>query len=131
MASVCLISCDNFDSIATINYSSQGCFAAGQSKLILYKSGNLIFAKLESDDKPTLRTELNSSQVDTFNLFIKQLKTLEEGGFCTTQSFYDVVLINETIRKTDGGCQWHGFSKLKACFFRDSLIPTKKNNNGR
>ena len=99
-----LISCNNFDSIATINYSSQGCFGGEKSKLILYKSDNLVFAKFESDKEATHNTELNSFQVDTFNLFIKELKTLQEGGNCTTQSYYDVVLTNETIRKIDGSC---------------------------
>jgi len=75
-------------------------------------------AKLEEEGKNTKKeVKLNSAQVDTFYSFIHDLKILKERSGCTTVGYYTVFLNNETIRKTDGSCNWNGFGKLEKYLF--------------
>lgn len=70
-------------------------------------------ANLENESgKLVVKAKLKTSQLDSFNLFIKDLKQLAQNGLCTTVSHYSVVLKNESIKRTDNSCEWNGFEKL-------------------
>ena len=56
-------------------------------------------------------------QLDTFYLFVKELKELKGTGNCTTTESYKVVMGNETIKRGDNSCMWNGFYKLKQSLF--------------
>jgi hypothetical protein len=112
-----ILSCSHSDIVATVNYRFQGCFGGGKSQITLYKVDTDTVARLESDGEISRRVRLSSQQVDTFNLFITELKTLNEYGGCTTVSYYTVFANNETFKKTDGSCDWNGFDKIKECLF--------------
>jgi hypothetical protein len=103
--------------IATIDYNYSGCFGGGESKLVLFKQNEKIMARLEERGKANLLARVSPLQMDTFNLFIKQLKTLDLSGLCTTQESYIVNTDNEEIKKTDGTCEWEGFSRITKCLF--------------
>lgn len=120
--SVCLLfSCtDKPKQIATVSYDLAGCFGAEKNTLTIFRSETGLMAKLEGNDKSILRAKLTTMQLDTFELFVRDLKSLPEDIGCTTVSHYTVSYLNEVIRKTDGGCHWNGFNKLKDCLFRKS-----------
>jgi hypothetical protein len=114
-----LICCNNHSNIiATVDYSFTGCFGSENSKLLIYKTDNAIMAKLETKGfHRTYKRKINALQIDTLNIFIQKLRNLDEEGLCTTQEYYKVFIGNEIISKTDGNCDWNGFTKLKECLF--------------
>jgi len=123
-----VFSCSNRSQlVAKINYDFQGCFGGGKSSLLIYDSDTAIIAKLEEPGKAILKAKLSQAQIDTFQIFIRELKKLREESGCTTTSNYTVIYHNEVIRKTDGGCDWNGFDKLKDCLFRNPFHPVQVN----
>lgn len=113
-----MTSCYNKDQIAKIDHKFIGCFGGGHNKLILFRQNGEVLAKLEMDGKRLKHVILNSSQIEAFNLFIRELKSLKETEWCTTVEYYTVYLNDETIRKTDGSCEWTGFSRLLNSLFK-------------
>ena len=103
--------------IATVDYDYSGCFSSGKSKLVIYKIGNSTLARLENDGKLAVRVELFPWQIDSFRMFINNLREFKEGGYCTTVSHYSANLENEQINRTDRSCGWEGFTKLKNNLF--------------
>ena len=124
----CLLttSCKNNQSdktIATINYNFQGCFGGGKSRIVIYKHEQDTMASLQEDSAMIIKAKLSRDQLDSFRIFLNELRTLDENGFCTTISHYEVSMGNETIRKTNNGCSWDGFSMLSGCLFRNAYYP--------
>src|SRR5574343_371278 len=74
--------------IATINYDYSGCFASEKSELVIFKVDTMTMARLEIDGQLTVKAKLNRLQLDTFFLFVNELKQLDQKGFCTTVSHY-------------------------------------------
>lgn len=70
-------------------------------------------ADLITSGKQKQTVKLNKLQIDSFYLFVKELKKIKERTGCTTVSVYVVKIDNATIKKTDGGCKWDGFFNLK------------------
>ena len=113
--------------IAKINYDFQGCFGGDNSSLLIYESDTTTIAKLEKEGNVILKAKLSSAQIDTFEIFIRDLKNLSEESGCTNVSKYTVIYHNETIQKTDGSCDWNGFDKLKDCLFRNPFQTVQVN----
>lgn len=102
--------------IATIDYESLGCFGGETYNLSIVKSEEETNAILKSEnDEQT--TVLDESKINSYNTFINELRTFEFGIGCTTEDSYSVKLGDEKIEKTDGGCSWNGFTKLKKSLF--------------
>lgn len=121
-----LFSCSNKSKlIAKINYDFQGCFGGGKSSILIYQSDTSRIAKLEENGNIILKAKLSSMQIDTLKIFITELKKLDKKSGCTTIANYSVTYRNEVIRKTDGGCDWNGFDKLKDCLFRNPFYLVK------
>ena len=126
IVSITISSCNSDktkETIATINYDYSGCFSSGKSKLVNYKSDTTIMASLESGHQLPVNAKLNIQQMDTFNLFIQEIKNLHNEGFCTTVSHYSVNLKTESFNRTDNSCQWNGFEKLTECLFKNRYYP--------
>ena len=113
--------------IAKVNYDFLGCFGGGKSTLTIFMTDTSLMAKLEGYDKTILKAKLTTMQLDTFKMFVRDLKSLREEMGCTTVSHYTVSYQNEVIRKTDGGCDWNGFDKLKDCLFRNPFYLVNTN----
>ena len=113
--------------IAKVDYDFSGCFAGGKSTLTIIKADTNVMAELEGYDKTILKAKLTTTQLDTFKMFVRDLKSLREENGCTTVSHYTVFYQKEVIRKTDGGCDWNGFDKLKDCLFRNPFYRVKAN----
>jgi hypothetical protein len=124
-----LFACENkktkVESIAIIDYSYEGCFASGKSKIIIYKKDNEVFAETDNEDKSKLKAKLTNLQMDTFKIFIANLKNKNLGYGCTTKENYSVQYNNEVIEKVDSGCNWDGYSDLKNCLFSDTFVTVK------
>ena len=118
---------DKPNQIAKINYDFSGCFGGGKSTLTIFMSETSLMAKLEGYDKTIVKAKLTAMQLDTFKMFFRDLKSLREENGCTTVSHYEVFYQNEVIRKTDGGCDWNGFDKLKDCLFRSPFYLVNTN----
>ena len=118
---------DKPNQIAKVNYDFSGCFGGGKSTLTIFKTDTNLMAKLEEYDTTILKAKLTTMQLDTFKMFVRDLKSLREENGCTTVSHYTVFYQNEVIRKTDGGCDWNGFDKLKDCLFRNPFYLVNAN----
>lgn len=115
---VIISSCKNSNTtIAKVDYAFSGCFASGSSILVLYKLNDSTMARLVEENSTVQKVKLNSLQLDTFNLFVQELRVLKETSFCTTTNHYKVSIGNEVIDKIDVGCSWDGFGRIKKCLF--------------
>ncbi|MFT3911421.1 MAG: hypothetical protein QM737_18505 [Ferruginibacter sp.] len=115
---ISFLSCKNKnESVATIYHDYSGCFASGADTITLIKENENLFATIRSADMQFRRVKLNHQQIDTFNLFISELKKLKIESGCTTVETYRVYYQNELIKIRDGGCDWRGFSMLQNCLF--------------
>jgi hypothetical protein len=112
--------------IAKVNYDFSGCFGGGEGSLTIFKNDTNFVAKLEGYEKNILNAKISIKQLDTFKMFVIDLKNLDNKNFCTTISHYTVYYQSEVIRKTDGGC-WEGFEKLIDCLFRSHLYLARTN----
>jgi hypothetical protein len=117
---IIFVSCNDPNRIAVIDHQLSGCFGSGHEKLTVFKKDNEVIAILESAGKQKLETKLNTSKLDTLNLFLSQLRHLKEETGCTTVETYSVTTGNEVIIKEDGGCNWHGFNLLVKTFFNNT-----------
>ena len=106
--------------IATVDYSFSGCFSSGKGKLVLFKNGDITTAELTTTDQQKFTTLLTQPQIEVFKRFVQELKITDFSYGCTTQYEYVVHFENEVIKKTDGSCNWDGFSKLRKQLFNSS-----------
>jgi len=104
------------DIVATIDYNSSGCFGGETSSLIIVNSNGKMSAVLKSN-KRSYTVVLDNNKIQSYNQFIKELKTQDFGIGCTTEAFYSVKTENEKIEKMDGGCSWNGFNTLRHSLF--------------
>lgn len=107
--------------IAEVDFNSMGCFHNSTYRLVLTKKGKTTTATLENNNQIQIRI-LNDEQLRAFRKFIRQLKKLKEEEGCTTVDTYLVKYNTQTIKKIDGGCDWHGFSKLREAIFTGSSV---------
>ncbi len=117
---VCLynINCTNqAGMIGSVESKYEGCFGGGESKITLYKKGDKVVAYLLSENDSLSYATLTQAQVNTFHQFIKELRSKKFGFGCTTTEYYTIRINHEIIHKTDGGCGWNGFDKLKKSLF--------------
>ena len=119
LAFTILSSCSNLNKgeIAKVNHSFSGCFGSETNKLTVYKESGSTFAKLEINGKVVRDIKLSTEQIETFNTFVDELSKLKEKEGCTTVEEYVVYTKSGTIRRTDGGCSWNGFSSLERGIF--------------
>jgi hypothetical protein len=103
--------------IAKVNCDFTGCFGGGEISLTIFKNDTNLIARLEGYDKTILNAKISIKQLDTFKMFVLDLKNLNEKNLCTTVSHYTVYYQREVIRKTDSG-GWEGFEKLINCLFK-------------
>ena len=99
--------------IAEVNYSFSGCFGGERSQLAIFEFKGAHFAILSTENRTIREVPLTYIQLDSLHRFITQLKDLKEETGCTTTEYYEVYTNKEKIYKTDGGCHWRGFEKLK------------------
>jgi hypothetical protein len=123
-----LASClDRPSQIAKVNYDFSGCFGGGEGSLTIFNNGTNFTAKLEGYEKNILNTNISIKQLDTFKMFVIELKNLSKKKvICTTVSHYTVYYQNEVIKKTNDAC-WEGFEKLIDCLFRSPSYLTGTN----
>ena len=120
LSMVSLFSCqEKKATIAHIDYSFSGCFASGNAKMVITKQGESIFARCEESGQPSRMAKLNPLQMESFDIFMKELNAIKPGGLCTTQANYLVYYKNKKIEITDGTCDWNGFEKLTNIFFME------------
>lgn len=114
-----LSSCSNLNKgeIAKVDHSFSGCFGSEKNKLTLYEKSGSTFAKLETNGKVVRDAKLSNRQIEAFNKFVEELSKLKEIDGCTTVEEYILYIGTGTIRRTDGGCSWDGFSTLERDIF--------------
>jgi hypothetical protein len=100
--------------IASIEYSSSGCFSSRSGQINVFRSGDEMYAEFTVNNKRYKAAKLNSAQIASFDRFIKDLRILKEGGMCTTVDTYRVYYGNEFLKKRDASCGWNGFDVLQA-----------------
>jgi len=119
-----LSSCDqlfgNKQQIAKLTYQISGCFSSSKSTLTIYQQDSLTIAKIITDEHPPIEVVLTQNKMVKFNKFILELKELNDECCCTTVEYYTLQRKNELIKRTDGGCDWEGFSHLKKELFGTS-----------
>lgn len=116
-AIVSCISCNaGKKEIARLEYQSSGCFHSVHYQIRITKDGNSTSAKWSSKDTIQER-KLTQAQLDSFNVFAKQLTALTEEGGCTTVDSYILTMDHKRIKKVDGGCKWKGFDNLIKTLF--------------
>ncbi len=104
--------------IAKIEFASSGCFHNEEYILRLVKRNNVLFADLKSEDGKQETTQLTDKQFEVFKEFFRELKKLKKRFGCTTIESYTVNYQDEVIKKTDEGCNWWGFQKLRKSLFQ-------------
>jgi len=78
------LSFSHSDEIATVECTVHGCLGKQKSKITIYKMDSSTIATLEKDGEISHKVKLSAQQLDTFYMFILDLKALEEGGsLCT------------------------------------------------
>lgn len=103
---------------AKINYTYHGCFGGGKKQILIKSNKDSYFAILKNEDGKVYNARLNKYQMDTFDIFINDLRKLKDAaGLCTTSQQYEVKYGIETIVRAEGDCQWWGFKELEKCFF--------------
>lgn len=108
------------DIIASIDYKSVGCFGGETSNLKIITVEKETRAILTLN-KTKYATTLDSSKIQAYNKFIKELKYRDFGIGCTTTNFYSVEIGNEKIERKDDGCSWEGFNTLKYALFEQEM----------
>jgi hypothetical protein len=103
-------------SIATIRYAMDGCFGSTQFTLDIVSKGGESFAVLINERHEVSRVKLSGVKLQAFDKFMEELRMQKEGGFCTTQSKYEVEYRSEIINK-GWRCDWDGFNRLRTAFF--------------
>jgi len=102
---------------AIVEYSFRGCFGGGNYQLLLYEKRGINYAGVKKNHKIILEARINEAQIDSFYVFVDELKTLDYRGFCTTQYSFGVKYDDETFYTTHDNCSWEGFSRLKKTLF--------------
>jgi hypothetical protein len=90
------------DAIATVQLNKGGCFGHASYKFSLLHGKSSIIARLDSGDRMVMETPISKSQLDSFDVFIKDLRKLKESGGCTNYQIYTVHYNNRIIKKRIG-----------------------------
>lgn len=106
--------------IASIDYTSSGCFSSRSGQINIFSNGNEMFAEFTVNNKRYRTAKLNSAQLASFERFMKEFRTLKEGGGCTTVDIYNVYYDNGLVRKRDASCGWNGFDLLQSSLSANS-----------
>jgi hypothetical protein len=118
---IVITSCNyhNNNQIAKVNFTLEGDFGHEYSQLILYREENILKAKLDTkgNESGSIQTTIDSVGLNQFDSFIKQLKQINNSGFCTTVINCKVETSEEKINKSNIDCNWNGFEKLKETLF--------------
>jgi hypothetical protein len=119
-----IISCNRHNKsssiIAVVDYTSKGCFGGENDNLKIINADGEIRAILTISGAKYAAT-MDSSKLQIFNKFIKELKIQNFGIGCTTTSSYFVKIGDEEFEKKDDGCSWNGFDKLKIALFEQEI----------
>ena len=118
------ISCNDSSSIAFIEHEYSGCFGYSHDLLVVFTKNGEYIATLKTAGQQSKQVKLGSSQVDSLNNFIAELRRLQEEFGCTSVESYTVTTQDEIIRKEDGRCDWNGFDRLVNTLFDDSQKTT-------
>src|SRR5678816_3040310 len=74
--------------IAIIQLDKGGCFGHSSYKLSLLHKNKSIIARLDSGSRIIMETPLSKSQMDTFDVFVNELKKIREDGGCSNYQIY-------------------------------------------
>lgn len=117
---ICLLSCRDGNSIATIDYNISGCFASGKGHLSIFKENNDTVAEIQMPGKFYQKVKINHSQLDSFAVFVEDLKTHNEDDRCTTIESFKVKFASQSFNRINGDCYWNRFEEIKRCLFPKS-----------
>ena len=124
----------NNDSLVLV-YTSKGCFHKFKSKIVIQKIDNsfkaFLYADIEKEKKEKGRIRvlttkdslmktvmLTQENLEDFIKFENELNYVKY-AFCTTNDNYLIKSKVLNVKKTDGSCEWHGYSFLRKSFFRE------------
>lgn len=106
--------------LATMDYSYSGCFASGRNIITLVNDNETVYGTMIYGRNKKIKVKLNREQLDTFYLFVNQLRNTAEGGGCTTSESYRIKIGNEFIKKNIANCsQVISFNTLSKCLFKN------------
>jgi hypothetical protein len=117
---ICLLSCSDANSIATIDYNISGCFASGKGLLSIYKQNNDTVAEIQMPGEFYQKVKIDRSQLDSFAIFVKDLKAHSEDDRCTTVENFKVQFASQSFNRINGDCSWNRFEEIKRCLFPKS-----------
>lgn len=103
--------------IATIELDKGGCFGHSSYRLSILHKENSVVARLDSGDNIIAQALISTSQLDSFRVFIQELKEMKDGGGCTNYEIYKVYYKNTILKKENWSCSWQGFKKLLNSFY--------------
>ncbi len=112
---------EKINTIATIQYSYEGCFGADQKKMIVFKKRGKVMANLNYTFEGKIKflsAVLSKAQQDSLYVFINRLDSSTNNGmWSTTVEKYNVKYKGKRIKKNDYIGEWGGFSKLEKDLF--------------
>lgn len=105
--------------VARLDHTLSGCFASEMNQLTVYEEQGVTFAKLVKNGNYTRETKLTPEQLKDFQNVTNELRNLKERDGCTTVEDYILRIDGKTVKKSDGGCSWHGFHRVERKIFGD------------
>lgn len=106
-----------YNEIARVNYSYFGCFGRDKFDLVIFEKSGLHYAAIESGENRTIEVRVSQAQLDSFDVFFRDLKYLSGKGDCTTSKYFLASYKNDTIQKSVADCFWNGFDRLQSILF--------------
>ncbi len=103
--------------LALVKFTSSGCFHYLESHLRVYKKNDKLFAQFKTEGKPIRETIIESSQLLSLNVFVKEIKDLDKKRMSTTLTTYHVAFNNEVFSIVDNGGRSAPFESLKQSLF--------------
>lgn len=97
--------------IATLHYTSNGCFNHTEARLILFSQSGQTKIEYVGNKKAIIKV-IDSVQKDSVISFLKHVESLKGGGGCTTVSLYQVDFDGRKFKKLDAHCGWDGYEGL-------------------
>lgn len=110
---------DKPEIVASIDYSYQGCFGGGKSRLEIVEQKGERVAQVIENNQIVATAKFNSSRSKVFEEFITELKRKKFGFGCTTTAYYSVANGTDKFEKEDGSCDWDGFENLRKSLFNE------------